>query len=62
MKNFRILSENFSFFGGFLLKFSMYLNRRVFVMDVLCFGHLSESRFLRGALYRRSKFVNFCHD
>ena len=29
---------------------------------LLCFQHLSESRFLFGALNRRSKFVNFCHD
>ena len=29
---------------------------------VLCFRHLSESRFLHDALYRRSKFANFCHD
>ena len=29
---------------------------------LLCFQHLSESRFLLGALNRRSKFVNFCHD
>ena len=29
---------------------------------LLCFRHLSESRFLLGALHRRSKFANFCHD
>ena len=28
---------------------------------LLSFQHLSESRFLLGAL-NRSKFVNFCHD
>ena len=30
--------------------------------DLLCFRHLSESRFLLNALHRRSKFSNFCHD
>ena len=29
---------------------------------LLCFRHLSKSRFLLGALIRRSKFANFCHD
>ena len=29
---------------------------------LLCFRHLSESRFLLGALNRSSKFANFCHD
>ena len=32
------------------------------VFTLLCFRHLSESRFLHGALNRRSKFANFCHD
>ena len=30
--------------------------------QLLCFRHLSESRFLLDALHRRSKFANFCHD
>ena len=30
--------------------------------DLLSFRHLSESRFLLGALNRRRKFANFCHD
>ena len=30
--------------------------------DLLCFRHLSESRFWLGALRRRNKFSNFCHD
>ena len=30
--------------------------------NLLCFRHLSESRFLLGALNRRSNFANFCHD
>ena len=30
--------------------------------ELLCFRHLPESRFLLGALNRRSKFANFCHD
>ena len=29
---------------------------------LLCFRHLSESRFLLDAFNRRSKFANFCHD
>ena len=29
---------------------------------LLCFQHLSESRFLLDALHRRNKFANFCHD
>ena len=29
---------------------------------LLCFRHLSESCFLLGALHKRSKFANFCHD
>ena len=29
---------------------------------LLCFRHLSESRFLLDALHRRSKLANFCHD
>ena len=32
------------------------------VPKLLCFRHLSESRFLLGALNRRNKFANFCHD
>ena len=28
----------------------------------LCFQHLSESRFLLGALHRNCKFAKFCHD
>ena len=32
------------------------------VFRLLCFRHLSESHFLLGALNRRSKFANFCHD
>ena len=32
------------------------------VVDLLCFRHLSESRFLLDALHRRSKFENFCQD
>ena len=29
---------------------------------LLCFRHLSESRFLLDALHRRSKFANICYD
>ena len=29
---------------------------------VLSTSHLSESRFLLGALHGRNKFANFCHD
>ena len=29
---------------------------------LMCFRHLSESRFLIGALRRGSKFVNFCYS
>ena len=32
------------------------------IVNVLCFQHLSESRFLFGTLHRRSKFTNFCND
>ena len=31
-------------------------------VQLLCFQHLSESHFLLGALHRRSKFANFCHN
>ena len=31
-------------------------------VKLLCFRHLSESRFLLGALHRRNKFANICHD
>ena len=37
-------------------------NRRSRNQHLLCFRHLSESRFLLDALHRRSKFANFCHD
>ena len=30
--------------------------------QLLCFRHLSESRFLLGAVHRRSEFASFCHD
>ena len=30
--------------------------------ELLCFQHLSESRFFLEALHRRSEFANFCHD
>ena len=33
-----------------------------YVEELLCFRHISESRFLLGDLHRRSKFANFCHD
>ena len=29
---------------------------------LLSFRHLSESCFVLGALHKRSKFANFCHD
>ena len=32
------------------------------VNKLLCFRHISESRFLLDALHRRSKFANFCLD
>ena len=31
-------------------------------LNLLCFRYISESRFLFGALHRRSKLANFCHD
>ena len=52
MKNIRIfLSENFSFLG---VKLSMYLNRRVFVMNAhadwsLHYAHISEGTFSHAA-------------
>ena len=30
--------------------------------NILCFQHLSESRFLLHDLHRRSTFANFCYD
>ena len=32
------------------------------VNKLLCFRHISESRFLLDALHRRSKLANFCLD
>ena len=38
------------------------VNLQASLAQLLCFRHLSESRFLLGALNRRSKFANICHD
>ena len=38
------------------------LHRNKVLTALLCFRHLSESRFLLGALHKRSKFANFYHD
>ena len=35
---------------------------RTLKQNLLCFRHLSESRFLLDDLHRRSKFAIFCHD
>ena len=51
MKNITVfVSENFKFLEE---KFSIYLNRRVFVMEyATIFQHLSESRFMPHTLHR----------
>ena len=54
--SFFFLSVNFQFLE---VKVSIYLKRRVFVMShLLCFRHLSEIRFLIGALHKINKFAN----
>ena len=37
------------------------LGAEIGVLKLLCFRHLSESRFLLGALHRRTKCSKFCH-
>ena len=32
------------------------------IFTLLPFQHLLESRFLPGAIHKRSKFANFCYD
>ena len=32
------------------------------MIRILCIRHLSESRLLIGALHKRSKFANVCHE
>ena len=41
--------------------FQLLMRRPTVIFCLLCFRHLSESRFLLDVLHR-SEFANFCHD
>ena len=59
----RLNESKFDLFFIYLFIF-IYLFCSVYLKSpyLLCFQYLSETRFLLGALCRRSKFVNVCHD
>ena len=44
-----------------IVKYGKTFNEVQMALKLLCFRHISESRFWLGALHR-SKFSNFCHD
>ena len=56
VKNIKFLSENFQFLE---VKFSIYLNRRVFMMISKCFLHDNSSkRGLKGSRMSKEAFVS----
>ena len=68
MSSFCICKSYSHFFSKNTCELDIVLSRTVNILTtnelirLLCFRHLSESRFLLDALNRRSKFANFCHD